>query len=134
MGKYYSLLFYALTRWRKQRNHDLIPVLFQVQLQSISPRGERQVRPEIPTQILEFQPTFPRGERPDSDGGASKLDFISIHVPAWGTTITGCYFWRFNDISIHVPAWGTTQQQVQTGGTVYISIHVPAWGTTTEAI
>ena len=33
---------------------------------------------------------------------------ISIHVPAWGTTII-CT-WDFSDIriSIHVPAWGTT--------------------------
>ena len=33
---------------------------------------------------------------------------ISIHVPAWGTTINPTYEGLGKDISIHVPAWGTT--------------------------
>ena len=38
--------------------------------------------------------------------------FISIHVPAWGTT-TACIFVKTTSslISIHVPAWGTTLYQ-----------------------
>ena len=33
---------------------------------------------------------------------------ISIHVPAWGTTISKLTKDSILDISIHVPAWGTT--------------------------
>ena len=33
---------------------------------------------------------------------------ISIHVPAWGTTVLNADDSTFIDISIHVPAWGTT--------------------------
>ena len=77
---------------------------------------------------------------------------ISIHVPAWGTTvaITRILFgYRFQStfprgerhperaenakawyISIHVPAWGTTACFSSARLTTVISIHVPAWGTT----
>ena len=34
---------------------------------------------------------------------------ISIHVPAWGTTMEELLHTRHFHISIHVPAWGTTQ-------------------------
>ena len=55
---------------------------------------------------------------------------ISIHVPAWGTTV----FFRPDlsalSISIHVPAWGTTPVLNQYRISLEISIHVPAWGTT----
>ena len=33
-------------------------------------------------------------------------------------------------ISIHVPAWGTTMVTQEGDIVTYISIHVPAWGTT----
>ena len=77
---------------------------------------------------------------------------ISIHVPAWGTTMRsktiGGFYFNFNPrsrvgndiqlrslqkivlISIHVPAWGTTWQIIKTFYHFFISIHVPAWGTT----
>ena len=35
-------------------------------------------------------------------------DKISIHVPAWGTTINVSISKGYAHISIHVPAWGTT--------------------------
>ena len=66
---------------------------------------------------------------------------ISIHVPAWGTTVHFCdlaishfYFnprsrvgndeWNqvdniYSSISIHVPAWGTTRQEDMTTITIY---------------
>ena len=34
-----------------------------------------------------FQSTFPRGERPNSLFLLNQIILISIHVPAWGTTI-----------------------------------------------
>ena len=77
---------------------------------------------------------------------------ISIHVPAWGTTVPGISICRdypdFNPrsrvgndsicscnhvalaISIHVPAWGTTPLLNIFYHRSAISIHVPAWGTT----
>ena len=79
-------------------------------------------------------------------------EYISIHVPAWGTTIDGSARATWLQISIHVPAWGTTglllsdarhQQDFNPRSRVgndmlspeylcriTISIHVPAWGTT----
>ena len=80
--------------------------------QSTFPRGERRFYSLDRIQRLEFQSTFPRGERlyltplrtiipnfnPRSRVGndaifASESNFcdISIHVPAWGTTINGYY-------------------------------------------
>ena len=77
-----------------------------------------------------FQPTFPRGERPTplTEVTRATLNFnprsrvgndmvffqdcvdirISIHVPAWGTTVNGPIKGDSYVISIHVPAWGTT--------------------------
>ena len=121
----------------------------------------------------EFQSTFPRGERPDSPTRLFSIDNfnprsrvgndnisyhnttltgisihvpawgttilaelskyakrISIHVPAWGTTIIWSFFKNHMGISIHVPAWGTTSCNFLKSTTDLISIHVPAWGTT----
>ena len=77
---------------------------------------------------------------------------ISIHVPAWGTTLRHPVHLCNTHISIHVPAWGTTFNYIWGGrgtgfqstfprgerlavirmltGIILISIHVPAWGTT----
>ena len=55
-----------------------------------------------------FQSTFPQGERRGSFEVAKKLNAVSIHVPARGTTTSD----SINDlswfVSIHVPARGTT--------------------------
>ena len=56
-----------------------------------------------------FQSTFPRGERPDWEKMTESLQMISIHVPAWGTTVRLWAVHYYLEISIHVPAWGTTQ-------------------------
>ena len=99
-----------------------------------------------------FQSTFPRGERPVHHTNHRVNHTISIHIPAWGTTMNSdslfpCIL-NFNPrsrvgndcsfnvnvlaimISIHVPAWGTTLASLRMQGSTLISIHVPAWGTT----
>ena len=58
-----------------------------------------------------FQSTFPRGKRLLTLAANSVNFTISIHVPAWGTTISRFYKGLGKRISIHVPAWGTTRQQ-----------------------
>ena len=55
-----------------------------------------------------FQSTFPRGERPHSILIPPSDIKISIHVPAWGTTLLHLQQVSLSLISIHVPAWGTT--------------------------
>ena len=55
-----------------------------------------------------FQSTFPRGERRFLSSDKLRETFISIHVPAWGTTRYICFSKVPFYISIHVPAWGTT--------------------------
>ena len=99
-----------------------------------------------------FQSTFPRGERPGHKQQQSGRGQISIHVPAWGTTVEAGVRRVYCDISIHVPAWGTTLPGSWSASTainfnprsrvgndvttstrfesIQISIHVPAWGTT----
>ena len=77
-----------------------------------------------------FQSTFPRGERPNFHDMNLDWLLISIHVPAWGTTIGCVATCRAGVISIHVPAWGTTGYLALAFQKNYISIHVPAWGTT----
>ena len=64
---------------------------WRMAFQSTFPRGERlnQV-PGLHT-IKKFQSTFPRGERQDSLYCAVILCNISIHVPAWGTTVSSIF-------------------------------------------
>ena len=128
-------------RWRRDRDFN--------------PRA-RVGHDDFPAALIlsatKFQSTCPRGARP----GSRRVDahpVISIHVPAWGTTLMSSLM-PFNiRISIHVPAWGTTSIVVsapvrvfpfqstcprgarrgRAGGSQaapHISIHVPAWGTT----
>ena len=65
---------------------------------------------------------------------AQKNIFISIHVPAWGTTGDILDNMRRLEISIHVPAWGTTIGVTTSQQMIEISIHVPAWGTTANTV
>ena len=58
--------------------------------------------------------------RVGNDIGQIGLDLvvnISIHVPAWGTTLTATGFSSKEVISIHVPAWGTTAFRYAQPGT-----------------
>ena len=79
---------------------------------------------------IRFQSTFPRGERQKYQSRTLSFYRISIHVPAWGTTLCIKYSLLRTVISIHVPAWGTTHLEQNTYKGFTISIHVPAWGTT----
>ena len=103
--------------------------------QSTFPRGERRVLCNAIPYGMKFQSTFPRGERhtgifilnisayfnPRSRVGNDMSRYltgggtvhISIHVPAWGTTIKGPGSIEYGFISIHVPAWGTTKYQTR---------------------
>ena len=98
-----------------------------------------------------FQSTYPHGVRPSQNSGISwknyfnprtrtgydttsepflLYDFISIHVPARGTTELPTRSYRCLRISIHVPARGTTGCDKRPIRYIRISIHVPARGTT----
>ncbi len=143
--------------------------------QSTCPRGARLYGSTRTERSRKFQSTCPRGARlprcPGLAGCVSGFNprarvghdslllikkgvrHVSIHVPAWGTTIGSCkctplyvvfqstcprgarrslasdmLFW--SSVSIHVPAWGTTCRVPILFGKCLVSIHVPAWGTT----
>ena len=102
--------------------------------------------------LIQFQSTFPRGERQHEISAYIQPQKISIHVPARGTTPADAQLAVCPCISIHVPAWGTTKNtwskivdhifqstfprgerplpRYEYCRTSRISIHVPAWGTT----
>ena len=82
-----------------------------LEFQSTFPRGERPLL-MLDLQIMrKFQSTFPRGERRGLTDTNPEL-CISIHVPAWGTTVCVRGGRTFDGISIHVPAWGTTYRSL----------------------
>ena len=123
-----------------------------VLFQSTFPRGER---PSSSTRIpflSQFQSTFPRGERRCQCEHWLAIFFISIHVPAWGTTIQsecpraalrfqstfprGERLRRPSTIFCNAPFQSTfprgerLQLRCAIMTQIMISIHVPAWGTT----
>ena len=101
--------------------------------QSTFPRGERRLFQRIRAIILNFNPRSRVGNDPTKYSW-TKIKGISIHVPAWGTTINNVSGVFLSHISIHVPAWGTTILSCQLCHILEISIHVPAWGTTRQAV
>ena len=80
-----------------------------------------------------FQSTFPRGERrrgctyAGTDSYFNPRSRVGNDVPVMQRHIGF-------QISIHVPAWGTTLRAVIISLTETISIHVPAWGTTKQSL
>ena len=100
--------------------------------QSTFPRGERPISKSVMFPTFEFQSTFPRGERLTFRRNCLQIIPISIHVPAWGTTMATSLCDMGKRISIHVPAWGTTLVIKEQEAAGHISIHVPAWGTTAK--
>ena len=97
--------------------------------QSTFPRGERQYCSNFPLVSYSFNPrsrvgndqvffphspstlTFNPRSRVGNDLRESEHDvsrFLSIHVPAWGTTFWKSFCYGQYNLSIHVPAWGTT--------------------------
>ena len=76
-----------------------------------------------------FQSTFPRGERPLIYGRTvCSIDFNPRSRV--GNDLFLSPMPIFDKISIHVPAWGTTVSETSNPVSFCISIHVPAWGTT----
>ena len=65
------------------------------QFQSTFPRGERLARILHIFKCNRFQSTFPRGERHYAFAFSPIIPFISIHVPAWGTTSVYRYLFCF---------------------------------------
>ena len=65
-----------------------------------------------------------------SSTGSLVIDSVSIHVPARGTTQLCEFKRRVLDVSIHVPARGTTRSGSHGQAHRDVSIHVPARGTT----
>ena len=80
--------------------------------------------------ILDFNPRSRVGNDPKQLRFLVKTHLISIHIPAWGTTLSQEDYRPYGRISIHVPAWGTTLYINDFLISNFISIHVPAWGTT----
>ena len=100
---------------------------------------------------LEFQSTFPRGERhhvckllffqiyfnprsrvgnDDSQTAFRSYDTISIHVPAWGTTAYLELCQDIEEFQSTFPRGERRELRVLSAPFARISIHVPAWGTT----
>ena len=121
--------------------------------QSTFPRGERRCDICISGQVLRFQSTFPRGERRQRTATHPLYRPISIHVPAWGTTMISFLVFFFlvnfnprsrvgNDggqasgISVVSLFQSTFPRGERPAALSFISlsflisIHVPAWGTT----
>ena len=80
---------------------------------------------------IQFQSTFPRGERQELLEKKESLAEISIHVPSWGTTRI-----RNTRVIIAVVFQSTFplgERRSRSGHLIFpekISIHVPSWGTT----
>ena len=98
--------------------------------QSTFPRGERLLNGTVHLSSCDFNPRSRVGNDILSCDEYRKYRKISIHVPAWGTTIPIQESIQLSEISIHVPAWGTTGCENDITQYIKISIHVPAWGTT----
>ena len=137
---------------RGERQLCTIFIIVHCEFQSTFPRGERRsLHFLLRTRTRDFNPrsrvgndscdregylwiiNFNPRSRVGNDQTLCQLESgisISIHVPAWGTTVKySCGSWS-PPISIHVPAWGTTKWQTFKAQLSAISIHVPAWGTT----
>ena len=117
-----TTLTFQSTFPRGERRKTIDNVKAEEKFQSTFPRGERQgvsltalisgnfnPRSRVGNDLLIslsrygnylFQSTFPRGERPIDKNACLNWSFISIHVPAWGTTscvlYRTCYRFNFN--------------------------------------
>ena len=104
--------------------------LEQIEFQSTFPQGERLNITPIISICKSFNPRSRKG----NDGGRrvkiSCLQKVSIHVPARGTTTSDDLYDKIMGVSIHVPARGTTCCSQYRWSSHSVSIHVPARGTT----
>ena len=100
---------------------------------------------------MQFQSTFPRGERRFLRGGSRLVSYFNPRSLVGNDEQAEARQWQ-HAISIHVPSWGTTAcTSIETGVDLFqstfprgerrqlrkilhktkqISIHVPSWGTT----
>ena len=144
-----------------------------MRFQSTLPRGERLKALGDLIKAKKFQSTLPRGERPHgldavdnlfcfnprsrvgsdfNDYKNSRVDYVSIHAPAWGATSSSTAaliiflfqstlprgerlhnstsLTKREDVSIHAPAWGATMIILVIHLPSFVSIHAPAWGAT----
>ena len=79
---------------------------------------------------MEFQSTFPRGERRNAPNIGYDQDYNFNPRSRVGNDLIPSLLNALSGISIHVPAWGTTTKLTDHITRSDISIHVPAWGTT----
>ena len=125
------LNFNPRSRVGNDRNGHLL-MQCSLTFQSTFPRGERPFCNIGYKSAPEFQSTFPRGERPARILYCWQTCMISIHVPAWGTTLFQslhfCLLRNFNPRS----RVGNDSDLILNKMNDVISIHVPAWGTTME--
>ena len=103
--------------------------IYNIQFQSTFPRGERRYFKIRELRKRQFQSTFPRGERRCKNWIYSVTENFNPRSRVGNDKRRSLrrLGWK---ISIHVPPWGTTPANAETGRTEAISIHVPAWGTT----
>ena len=105
--------------------------LHSKQFQSTFPRGERPCGESWLRSATSFQSTFPRGERRHTTATDALEHGISIHVPAWGTTLHGKALAHFElPFQSTFPRGERCDQKWTRISKNWISIHVPAWGTT----
>ena len=84
-------------------------------------------------QVVQFQSTFPQGERRDSLVAKFQSIPVSIHVPARGTTHPDYRILSGSSCFNPRSRKGNDYSQSTVGWFEYVSIHVPARGTTYPA-
>ena len=86
-----------------------------LEFQSTFPRGERPIYSLLTLSSTEFQSTFPRGERPGWFTDDYQQVIFQSTFPRGERRCnrrSNCWIWT---ISIHVPAWGTTRVLARVG-------------------
>ena len=129
----YNLLPIDRFNPRSRKGNDYFPVVRPYAARCFNPRsrkGNDSASPIFSAPIAMFQSTFPQGERQASAFGNFSGNYVSIHVPARGTTDDVRTYAYCQGVSIHVPARGTTRLQFVLSLCNLVSIHVPARGTT----
>ena len=115
---------------RRVRQPGTWRIVLTSTFQSTYPRRVRPLDASEAQIVVKFQSTYPRRVRHGCSPTNHPSGYISIHVPAKGTTDGNDNQWVRLEISIHVPAKGTTLAPSSYQPVSGISIHVPAKGTT----
>ena len=137
---------------RGERPSSSTRIPFLSQFQSTFPRGERRLECRVWKSIIYFNPRSRVGNDVKSGKHTVIHSIISIHVPAWGTTIQsecpraalrfqstfprGERHSHTNVLVVHLLHFnprsrvGNDSSGFSILRKISISIHVPAWGTT----